>query len=85
MVRRVFEGDDDMQAHEVWEYDYKGTAPGGNMYNCALRTNETVNALKTQVAEINSKLAKIQAGGATVDYDKLANKVADVIYARMKQ
>ena len=36
MVRRVFEGDDDVSASDVWEYDYKGTAPRGNMYNCML-------------------------------------------------
>ena len=41
MVRRVF-GDDDMEAHDVWEYDWNGTAPNGNMYNCAVATNKAV-------------------------------------------
>ena len=36
------------------------------------------------IKQMNKKLDKLQAGGASVDYDKLANKVADVIYARMK-
>lgn len=42
MVRRVFEEGDDMEAHEFWEYDYENTAPGGNMYNCAVETNKAV-------------------------------------------
>lgn len=108
MVRRVFEEGDDMEAHEVWEYDYKDTAPKGNMYNCVLDIHKNAQPhsiweysygdtapegnmyncivhMYEKVANLEKAVSKIQAGGATVDYDKLANKVADVIYARMKQ
>lgn len=65
------------QAHSIWEYNYKNTAPGGNMYNC-------ITDMHKKVDELQKAVDKLQAGGASVDYDKLANKVADVIYARMK-
>ena len=107
MVRRVFEGDDDVSASEVWEYDYKGTAPRGNMYNCMLGIYDNAQPhsfweysygdtapegnmyncvvhMYEKVANLEKSVSKLQAGGASVDYDKLANKVADVIYARMK-
>lgn len=97
--------EDDMEAHDVWEYNYKNTAPRGNMYNCMLgiydqltRTDNAgwnspkghdifgrVNSMQVDLAQIKKDVASLKAGGATVDYDKLANKVADVIYARMKQ
>lgn len=107
MVRRVFEEGDDMEAHEVWEYDYEGTAPRGNMYNCMLGIydnaqphsfweydyngtapggnmyNCVINISKN-VNKLSEVVNKLQVGGVSVDYDKLANKVADVIYARMK-
>ena len=84
-VKRYLPGsEDDMEPHDVWEYNYKNTAPGGNMYNCALRTNEAVTAVKSDVATIKADVAKLKAGGATIDYDKLANAVADKIAARMK-
>lgn len=108
MVRRVFEGDDDVSASDVWEYDYKGTAPrgnmyncmlgiydnskpssiweydyqgtapGGNMYNCMVHMYEKVEALQKAVDKLQV------SGGASVDYDKLANAVADKLAARMK-
>ena len=40
MVRRVFEGDDDVSAKDVWTYDWEDTAPGGNMYNCVLEIHD---------------------------------------------
>lgn len=33
-VKRYSKGTKDMLASDVWEYDYMGTAPKGNMYNC---------------------------------------------------
>lgn len=30
------ESEDDMSAQDVWDYDYEGTAPGGNMYNAVV-------------------------------------------------
>ena len=115
MVRRVFEGDDDVSAQDVWNYDWNNTAPDGNMYNCVLGIHRNAqpsslweyhydeNGKNTApkgnmyncIVDMYSKVAALQKSvdslkssqGATVsvDYDKLANKVADVIYARMKQ
>ena len=36
ILRYAGETEEDVEAHEVWEYDYKSTAPKGNMYNCVL-------------------------------------------------
>lgn len=110
MVRRVFEGDDDVSAKDVWTYDWEDTAPGGNMYNCVLEIHDqsqpnkmweydyegtapggnmyncVVNMYK-MVSALQSKVDKMQAGGAStveIDYDKLANAVADKLAARMK-
>lgn len=30
------ESEDDVSAQDVWNYDYEGTAPGGNMYNAVV-------------------------------------------------
>ena len=43
-----------------------------------------VNSIQKDVTEMKSAISKLQVGNASIDYDKLANKVADVIYARMK-
>ena len=43
-----------------------------------------VNSIQKDVTEMKSAISKLQVGSASIDYDKLANKVADVIYARMK-
>ena len=75
------------QPHNIWEYywkDAKGnnTAPGGNMYNCVVHMSEKIDKLSQTVDNL-------KVIGATVDYDKLAEKlapaVADEFYARMKQ
>lgn len=107
MVRRVFESEDDVQAHEVWEYDYKDTAPKGNMYNCVLDIHKNaqphsiweydyngtapggnmyncVTHMYAKVEELQKAVDKLQVGGASVDYDKLANAFADKLAARMK-
>ena len=44
-----YEGDDSMVPSDVWEYDYKGTAPGGNMYNCMLQVHAQLVALTAAV------------------------------------
>lgn len=43
-----------------------------------------VQIIEKDVREIKQAVNNLKITGATVDYDKLANKVADVIYARMK-
>ena len=69
------------QPHSFWEYDYNGTAPGGNMYNCVINMSKKVDKLSEVVN-------KLQTGGASVDYDKLAKVlapvVADELSARLK-
>ena len=44
-----------------------------------------IQDIEKTARETKADVEKLKAGGASVDYDKLANKVADVIYARMKQ
>lgn len=106
MVRRVFEGDDDVSASDVWEYDYKGTAPRGNMYNCMLGIYDNaqpssiweydykgtapggnmyncVTHMYAKVEALQKAVDKLQVGGASVDYDKLADALADKLAKRM--
>lgn len=64
------------QPNKVWEYNYNGIAPGGNMFNCLVDTHRKVEALEKAVE-------KIEIGGAAVDYDKLAEAVADKLAKRM--
>ena len=111
MVRRVFEEGDDMEAHDVWEYDYKSTAPKGNMYNCMLDIHKNAQPhsfweydyngtapggnmyncvinMSKKVDKLSEVVNKLQTGGASVDYDKLAKVlapvVADELSARLK-
>lgn len=60
----------------IWEYNYKNTAPGGNMYNCMVDMHKKVEALQKAVD-------KLQVGGASVDYEKLATAVADKLAKRL--
>lgn len=50
--------EDDMAATDVWEYNYDGTAPGGNMYNCAVDTH----ALVAQLASTDASIAEAETG-----------------------
>lgn len=36
LARYMPGSEDDMEPHDVWEYNWRDTAPGGNMYNCML-------------------------------------------------
>lgn len=107
ILRYAGESEDDVEAHEVWEYDYKDTAPKGNMYNCVLDIHKNaqphsiweydyngtapggnmyncVTHMYAKVEELQKAVDKLQVGGASVDYDKFANAVADKLAARMK-
>ena len=99
MVRRVFEGDDDVSATDVWSYQnpnepidayqalmetHKAVTGNGISSWGYKNPNDTEDVYKV-LTDMGKKLDKLQVGGASIDYDKLANKVADVIYARMKQ
>ncbi|MBO7701991.1 MAG: N-acetylmuramoyl-L-alanine amidase [Eggerthellaceae bacterium] len=76
------DGEDDMRPADVWEYSYKDTAPGGNMYNAVLGMYDKVEALAKKVDALSTKVDKVQAGN--VDYAKLAKAVNDDAAARMK-
>lgn len=71
-----------MRPADVWEYNYKNTAPGGNMYNCVVATNEAVAALAKKVDALSAKIDKIQVAG--VDVKAVAKAVNDDAAARMK-
>ena len=72
-----YEGDDDMVPSDVWEYNYEGTAPGGNMYNCVLEMHAQLAALTAAVdALAKSKGANPKTIANVVDKavrDKLAS------------
>lgn len=105
MVRRVFEGDDDVSASDLWSYqnpnesidayqalmETHAAVTGGGISSWAYKNpSEKIDAygvlmdMHKDIDGLKAAVDKLQAGGASVDYDKLANKVADVIYARMK-
>ena len=71
-----------MRPADVWEYSYKNTAPGGNMYNCAVSTYEAVAELAKKVDALAAKVDKISTGG--VDAKAIAKAVNDDAAARMK-
>ena len=105
MVRRVFEGDDDVSASDLWSYqnpsesidayqalmETHAAVTGGGISSWAYKNpSEKIDAygvlmdMHKDIDGLKAAVDKLQAGGASIDYDKLANKVADVIYARMK-
>lgn len=89
--------EDDMEAVDVWSYKNKSMNGEADAYQ--LLTDIHTQLVRTDNAGwptpnghdffgrlniIEKDVANLKVNGATVDYDKLANKVADVIYARMK-
>jgi len=102
MVRRVFEGDDDVSAADVWSYKNESMNGKNDAYQLLtdihtqlVRTDNAgwgtpaghdifgrINAIEQTVDKLKPTSQNVTV---EVDYDKLANKVADVIYARMKQ
>ena len=105
MVRRVFEGDDDVSAVDVWTYKNKSLNGDNDAYQLLTDIHNAINGGTSSLAyknkkmngdndvyqiltDMNARLKKVENQApvaGSVDYDKLANKVADVIYARMKQ
>lgn len=81
-----YEGDDEeddmLRPADIWEYDYKGSAPGGNMYNCMLGLNSKLDELTKKVAALQADVGKIKTGG--VDTAALAKAVNDDAARRMK-
>ena len=76
ILHYIGESEDDLRPAEVWEYNYQNSAPGGNMYNCAVSTNNKVN-------EIAAKIDALTLGG--VDVDALASAIADKLAARLQE
>lgn len=120
MVRRVFEGDDDVSAQDVWDYGLGTDATPGyknepawvhlswchhdaaavyadvckkDMASVEKATGEKVNTgvglherlayCEAYIKQMNKKLDKLQVGGASVDYEKLATAVADKLAKRL--
>ena len=75
ILHYVGESEDDLKPADVWEYDYQNTAPGGNMYNCAVSTNAKID-------ELAAKVDALTVGG--IDYNRLASAVADELYKRLE-
>lgn len=104
MVRRVFEGDDDMQPVDVWAYkntDLTNIDAYQELFDVHKQLTRTdtaghdnpqghdmfgrVQIIEKDVRDIKTAINGLQVGGATVDYDKLANLVADKLAARLKE
>lgn len=97
MVRRVFE-EDDVSAVDVWTYKNKSLNGDNDAYQLLTdihtQVTRTDNAgwgtpsghdIYGRVNAIEKAVDNLKAGGASIDYDKLAKAVANEIYARMKQ
>lgn len=102
MVRRVFEGDDDVSAFDVWGYtnhDMNGNSDAyqlltdihraiSNGTSSLMYKNQKMNGdndVYQMLTDMNKKLnTPNQTAVAAIDYDKLANAVADKLAARMK-
>lgn len=99
MVRRVFEGDDDVSAMDVLTYKNKAMNGDKDVYQLLTdihtQLTRTDNAgwgtpaghdIYGRVNAIEKAVDKLQGGNAStveIDYDKLANAVADKIAKRM--
>lgn len=82
--------EDDMEPHDVWEYDWENTAPGGNMYNCTTATYyntqnliNMVNELKaTEAAQTEAIKALASMRGA--DPAEVAQAVSDAVSKKLE-
>lgn len=74
--------EDDMRPCDVWEYNYKDSAPDGNMYNTMLSLHRMVKSLTEEVGELERKVDAISVGG--VDVSAIAKAVNDDAASRMK-
>ena len=75
--------EDDMRPADVWEYNYEGSAPGGNMYNCVLGISDRLGQLSAKVDALAEKVADMSVGG--VDVSEIAKAVNDDAAARMQK
>lgn len=77
--------EDDMQANEVWEYSYKKSAPGGNVYNTlCFEIPGQLKALRATVEAQNAAIkALASANGA--DPEKVAAAVDKAVRERLEK
>lgn len=76
--QRFYDGD--------WGKDGKGTSNQAcNVWNVMAWDFQNILETKQAVAKLSAKVDKLSAGGATIDYTKLAKAVADELAARMKE
>lgn len=104
MVRRVFEGDDDVSASDLWSYqnpsesidayqalmETHAAVTGGGISSWAYKNpSEKIDAygvlmdMHKDIDGLKAAVDKLQVGGGSVDYDKLADAVADKLAKRM--
>ena len=86
--------DGNIPAWQAWSWAFTYSKDSAEMLDKQISTQasgniplwQAISWTYTYAKNLNDKIDKLQTGGSvSIDYDKLANKVADVIYARMKQ
>lgn len=65
-----------------WNYDWEGTAPGGNMYNCLRYLYAMMQELTAQVTALSAAL-KALADSKGVDSDAVTKVVVDAVAAKL--
>lgn len=82
-------GGEGMSFHETWFgdtlNDSKTNAGSTTPGNMVWGTFCDVENIKADVQALRKEVANLKISGATIDYDKLANAVADKLAARMKE
>lgn len=69
-----------------WGKEGKGTGDQAcNVWNVMAWDFQNILETKQAVAKLSAKVDKLSAGGATIDYTKLAKAVADEMAKRMKE
>ena len=71
--------DEDMEAHDVWEYDYKGTAPEGNMYNTLCAIHKAVTSGGISAWSYMNPSEKIDAYQALMETRREIDEVKQAI------
>lgn len=65
-----------------WNYDWEGTAPGGNVYNCLRYTHAMVQELSAQVAALSAAMETL-AESKGVDADAVTKAVTKAVAAKL--
>lgn len=69
---------------KVWGYNYKGSAPGGNVYNTLVyETQGKLNELRTTVSALNAAV-KALAENSGADPDAIANIVKTAVKEKLE-